>query len=219
VIDSTISGNFSDAGGGIYNGFAPSIANIRNTIIAGNTFLIAGIFPGGPDVGGILNSLGHNLIGDGSGGRGYAATDLVGTSARRINPRLGPLQDNGGPTQTMALLPGSPAIGAGGPSDSEWDQRGPGFARTVNGTTDIGAYEVQPSGAGAAALALHSPEPLHLVPASALSRPSTSIVPLRPAAAAVDRVFASVPSTHRGFDGLPKRHATMAGKLDILQTL
>src|SRR5262245_23531056 len=64
---------------------------------------------------------------------------LVGTAATPIDPMLAPLQDNGGPTQTMALLPGSPAIGTGALTDSEWDQRGPGFARTVNGRTDIGA--------------------------------------------------------------------------------
>ena len=55
---------------------------------------------------GALNSQGHNLIGDGTGGSGYTSTDLVGTSARPIDPLLGPLQDNGGPTFTMVLLPG-----------------------------------------------------------------------------------------------------------------
>jgi hypothetical protein len=52
--------------------------------------------------GGVTGS--HNLIGDGSGG---LADTITG------DPRLGPLQDNGGPTRTMALLPGSPAINAG----------------------------------------------------------------------------------------------------------
>jgi hypothetical protein len=140
---------------------------------------------------GRLTSLGHNLIGIGSGGSGYAPTDLVGTSTNPIDPKLGPLQDNGGPTWTMALLPGSPAIGAGGPTDSEWDQRGPGYARTVNGATDIGAYEVQPTGAGAAALTLHSADSTHHVPVMVLSDPSTPSIPLRPAAAAVDGVFTS----------------------------
>jgi hypothetical protein len=140
---------------------------------------------------GTLTSLGHNLIGDGSGGSGYAATDLVGTSANPIDPKLGPLQDNGGPTWTMALLPGSPAIGAGGPSDSEWDQRGPGYPGSFNGATDIGAYEVQPTGAGSAAFILRFPEPAHIVPVLALGGPSAPSVPLRQADASVDRVFAS----------------------------
>jgi hypothetical protein len=192
VIDSTFSGNSAGSdGGGIYNvpgmgrGFPPGTVKMRNILTAGNRA------NSGPDVSGTLISLGHNLIGDGSGGSGYTATDLVGTSANPIDPMLGPLQDNGGPTWTMALLPDSPAIGAGGPTDSEWDQRGPGYARSVNGMTDIGAYEVQPSGAGAAALSLYFPEQIHPVPVVALSRPSLSSIPLRPAATALDRLFAS----------------------------
>ena len=66
-----------------------------------------------------------------------------------LDPRLGPLTDNGGPTLTHALLPGSPAINAGGPFPSfpadQFDQRGDGFPRIVAGVVDIGAYEVQPA--------------------------------------------------------------------------
>lgn len=107
--------------------------------------------------------------------------------------------------------PGSPAIADGGASDSEWDQRGPGYPRMVNGMTDIGAYEVQPTGAGAAALTLHSPKPINQVLVVALSSPSTPSIPLRPAAAVVDQVFAAVPRSHRGFDGLPKRQTVLEG--------
>jgi hypothetical protein len=58
---------------------------------------------------------------------------------------LGPLQDNGGPTQTHALLAGSPALNAGNNAyATATDQRG--FARIVGGTIDIGAFEVQPAG-------------------------------------------------------------------------
>jgi len=71
------------------------------------------------------------------------------------DPMLGPLQDNGGPTFTHALLPGSPAIDAGKNfGAATTDQRGSGFVRTfdyasianANGGdgTDIGAFEVQP---------------------------------------------------------------------------
>jgi hypothetical protein len=59
---------------------------------------------------------------------------------------LGPLQNNGGPTLTHALLAGSPAIDAGDPSFTPppfYDQRGPGFRRVVNGRIDIGSFEVQ----------------------------------------------------------------------------
>src|SRR5262249_56575096 len=84
-------------------------------------------------------SAGRSLFGSGSGGSGYAPRDLLA-----VDPLLGPLQDNGGPTQTMALLPGSPAIDSGDNTDApEWDQRGPGYPRIVNGTIDRGAFEVQ----------------------------------------------------------------------------
>jgi hypothetical protein len=91
-----------------------------------------------------VTSQGHNLIGDGTGGSGYDPTDLVGTADNPIDPLLGPLQDNGGPTFTMALLPGSAAIDAGDNTGaSDWDQRDAPFRRIVNGTIDIGAFEVQ----------------------------------------------------------------------------
>jgi hypothetical protein len=140
VLEATLSGNSASfvfmgnaIGGGIDNDTGmPATLSMRNTILAGNSASASA------DVNGSLNSLGHNLIGDSSGGEGYAASDLL-----NVNPLLGPLQDNGGPTQTMALLPGSPAIDSGALADSEWDQRGPGYPRQVNGATDIGAYEVQ----------------------------------------------------------------------------
>src|SRR5262249_19080377 len=75
-------------------------------------------------------------IGDGSGG---LADSITG------NPMLGPLADNGGPTQTMALLPGSPAIDAGANSAAglpSTDQRG--LARIIGPPADIGAFELQP---------------------------------------------------------------------------
>jgi hypothetical protein len=71
--------------------------------------------------------------------------NLVGSAAAPIDPLLGPLQDNSGPTITHALLPGSPAIDAGNNAyATEFDQRGPGYPRIVSGTIDIGAFEVQP---------------------------------------------------------------------------
>src|SRR5262249_32666420 len=61
-----------------------------------------------------------------------------------LDPKLGPLQDNGGPTLTHALLPGSPALDAGDNAGAPThDQRGPGFPRIFGGTIDIGAFEVQ----------------------------------------------------------------------------
>jgi parallel beta-helix repeat protein len=134
----TISGNAAHDGGGIYK--AHGLLNLRNTIVAGNTADTS------PDVDALLlQSLGHNLIGDGHGSSGFAASDLVGTSASPIDPLLGPLQDNGGSTPTMIPLPGSPAVDAGDNANAPaFDQRGPGYDRIVGGTIDIGAVEAQP---------------------------------------------------------------------------
>jgi len=133
----TIAGNSAtSSGGGIYNNTGAS-AVLANTIVGTNT---ASNNASGPDVFGAITSLGYNLIDIPSGGSGYAPTDL-----RNVNPLLSPLQNNGGPTPTMALLPGSPAIDAGSdaliPAVITTDQRG--FARIANGNVDIGAFEVQ----------------------------------------------------------------------------
>ena len=142
VISSTLSGNSAstNGGGGISNtSSVPSL--LANTIVAANF---------GKDITGAINSSSsHNLIGvdtnlsgiiNGSNG------NLIGTAAMPINPLLGALQANGGPTATMALLPGSPAINAGDnsliPVGVTTDQRGTGYARIDNGIVDIGAYEL-----------------------------------------------------------------------------
>jgi hypothetical protein len=158
VTDSTLSGNSASFGAGITNYNGSSIVTFstlsgnhggginlfRGQITARNTILAANTGGSSPDINGPLNSQGHNLIGDGTGGSGFTDTDLVGTADNPIDPLLGPLQDNGGPTWTMALLPGSPAIDAGDNTDApDWDQRGEGFRRIVNGIIDIGAFEVQ----------------------------------------------------------------------------
>jgi hypothetical protein len=149
INNSTLAGNFAGGGfsyysamdgagygGGIYNAAGPSALQMYDTILADNTADTAG-----PDLSGSLSSLGHNLIGNTSGGTDFAASDLL-----NVNPKLGPLQNNGGPTQTMALLAGSPAIDAGDNTNAPaYDQRGPGYPRIVNGTIDIGAFEAQNS--------------------------------------------------------------------------
>jgi hypothetical protein len=132
----TISGNSADGnGGGIDN--ANGSLTARNTIIAGNYRFI---YSSGPDLNGVLTSLGHNLIGDDSGASGFMASDL-----RNVSPLLAPLGSYGGPTKTQALLPGSPAIDAGddavttGTNALTTDQRG--YARKSGSHVDIGAYE------------------------------------------------------------------------------
>src|SRR5207247_8961261 len=90
---------------------------------------------------GAVTSLGYNLSSDDGGGVLTGPGDQINT-----NPLLGPLQNNGGPTFTHALLPGSPAIDAGDPNFTpppSFDQRGPGFDRVVNGRIDKGSFEVQ----------------------------------------------------------------------------
>jgi hypothetical protein len=139
ITGNSVSGGGDRAGGGIYNSFGTF--TLFDTIVAGNT---AATGPDLDDTTSGFSSLGHNLIGDGADATGYLPSDLVGTAQNPIDPRLGPLQDNGGPTFTMALLPGSPAINAGDPTGAPmWDQRGPGYPRVVNGMIDIGAYEHQ----------------------------------------------------------------------------
>jgi hypothetical protein len=161
--DSTIAGNaagikgiFNDgAGGGIYG----ETQLIANSTIAGNTAVDGA--PGGGIVGnvdqmldtivadnsagkcadldGALASSSHNLFGNSACGSGYAGSDLLD-----IDPKLDSIRENGGPTETMALLPGSPAIDSGDNANAPpYDQRGPGYPRIVNGTIDRGAFEVQ----------------------------------------------------------------------------
>jgi CSLREA domain-containing protein len=135
ITSGTISGNSATAnGGGIFN---TGTATFRNTIVAGNTA------PTGPDVSGAFTSLGYNLIGIGDGSTGFGATgDQVGTATSPIDPMLGALADNGGPTFTMALLPGSPALNAGDPGlTGTTDQRG--VLRPQGPGVDIGAFELE----------------------------------------------------------------------------
>ena len=85
-------------------------------------------------------------ITDGGGNLSYPDTTCPGINS---DPKLGPLQDNGGPTQTMALLPGSAAIDAANdaicaaPPVNNLDQRG--IARPQGPHCDIGAYEATPA--------------------------------------------------------------------------
>ncbi len=135
-------------GGGIRVG--PGSVTLENTIIAGNNTAnglgdTTGAPVPGPNVDGTVSSNGHNLVGVATEAVGFTGPgDLTGA-----NPMLGPLGDNGGPTETMELLPGSDAIDAGVAAGATLDQRG--MPRTVNDPgvaneatsdgTDIGAFE------------------------------------------------------------------------------
>jgi hypothetical protein len=146
VVNSTIAGNTAGGqGGGVWTFAQFGGGDYLGTIIALNTS------PVGPDTFGPAVSQGHNLVGKGDGGTGFVNGvngDQVGSVALPIDPKLGPLQNNGGPTATMALLPGSPAIDAGddsvlgAPLFLTTDQRGAGFPRKVGAHVDIGAFEL-----------------------------------------------------------------------------
>jgi CSLREA domain-containing protein len=127
--------------GGVLNESGGTVV-VGNTIIAGN---LNNDFSGYSDVKGDFTDIGNNLIGDNTGSTGFTTSTLVGTSANPIDPKLSPLQNNGGVTFTNALLEDSPAINTGNnaliPAGITTDQRGDGFDRISEGTVDIGALE------------------------------------------------------------------------------
>ena len=158
VTNSTIAYNSADSpgsGGGLaagYNFFF--IPTLDNTIVAFNT---SGSGATPDDIAGTVSSASaYNLIG--TGGSGGLTNGDNGNQVGVADPGLGPLAYYGGPTQTIALLTGSPAIDNGSkalavdPSTGQpltTDQRGPGFVRIYNGTVDIGAYEFLPAASDA----------------------------------------------------------------------
>jgi len=147
----TIAGNSAADGGGVYNnsgGGNGTIPSLKDSIIAGNSATTAPDIdlqdpPSTPPT---RNVISYTFIGNGSSGlanSGISNKDanhnLVGSSSA-MPSWLGPLANNGGPTQTMALLPGSPAIGAGtSVSSVSTDQRG----QPLDRPPDLGAYQTQ----------------------------------------------------------------------------
>jgi len=142
-------GGTNGRGGGYSQNGTNATFTFKNTILARNTAAV------GPDCYklGTFTSGGYNLVEDHSDCFFTAATgDQLG-----LNPLLGTLQNNGGSTQTQALLAGSPAIDGGNPAGCKnaqgttlaTDQRGAGFFRSRDGNgdkiarCDIGAYELQ----------------------------------------------------------------------------
>ena len=96
----------------------------------------------GSDILGAVTDGGNNLISGGAVGLTNAVHgNLVGTPTSPINPLISVLGSYGGATQTLALLPGSPAINAGSVNQGGVDQRG--VSRSQGGTSDIGAFESQ----------------------------------------------------------------------------
>jgi hypothetical protein len=132
---------FDSGGGGVWlyppGIVTPNRALLDNTLVAGNTSASVA-----PDVSGTVLSIGYNLIGEADGSQGWIATDFTGTSSNPLDPRLGPLQDNGGPTLTHAVLAGSPAFETGDLAVREsLDQRG--TVRIGSHAPDIGAFQAE----------------------------------------------------------------------------
>src|SRR3984957_5050761 len=130
----TISGNTGE-GINFRDNDGTNIANVKNTIVSGNSG--SDCIDNSSISGTGLMSQGHNLAGSGCPSTG---TGDIATTA----PMLDPLANNGGPTETMALQTGSPAIDAADLCDANlptYDQRGPGFPRVFGPAPDIGAYE------------------------------------------------------------------------------
>jgi hypothetical protein len=155
LTNSTVSGNTANVGGGVYNSFyffSLTTLTLNNSLIAGNQATVA---PEIQNVGSsIVTANNFNLFGTNghAGVVGFTPgpTDIVPAPGVVVANILGPLADNGGPTQTHALVSSSPAINAGnlgGCVDSAGallttDQRG--FPRPFNGRIcDIGSYELQ----------------------------------------------------------------------------
>ncbi|MEW6359460.1 MAG: choice-of-anchor Q domain-containing protein, partial [Planctomycetota bacterium] len=166
VTNSTVSGNTANVNGGGL--FVSNTTTLNNSTIANNT--ADNDNSGTGDGGGICVwfatvTLASTIVGDNLD-RGGQANDIFGTATATfslientagwtpgagsannvtgVDAMVGPLANNGGPTQTHALLAGSPAINAGSnPLGLTNDQRGAPFVRVYNGQADIGAFEAQ----------------------------------------------------------------------------
>ena len=164
ITDCTISGNSAGVGGGLYDKFVTLLsssgaAKISDTTISGNTAttgggldsasgstslvntIVAGNLQGGgtaSDIAGtVAVSSSHNLIGTGGSG---GLTSTNGNQVNVANPGLAPLGHYGGPLETMALSPGSPAIGTGvAVTGVATDARG--LPRPTSVGIDIGAVQ------------------------------------------------------------------------------
>ena len=152
IVSSTVTNNRSRfLGGGINSSFG-EYTSIANSIVFGNSLAPDNLTLVSSDLEGNF-LLGNSFVGSSEGTimEMYESVNYFG-----IDPLLGPLTNNGGPTKTHALLAGSPAIDAGGiPPElaadfipPAYDQRGAPFRRIADGNAgtisqiDIGAYEV-----------------------------------------------------------------------------
>jgi CSLREA domain-containing protein len=166
LTNSTVSSNSANSGGGLVNHGTPARMKLRNTTIARNSASLEGggiktsgpltlvnslvalnTAPQGPDVlksGGLTAPVTARFsllgIGSGSSVKDGENDNQVGNRTNPLDPLVGPLANNGGPTRTHALLLGSPAIDAAStPGCPPTDQRG--VLRPQGTACDIGSYE------------------------------------------------------------------------------
>ena len=169
IINSTFAGNSAFAGGAIATESEATILYdstiTLNETSQGGAMMIVSPWSNGYSLYLESTIIAGNVI-DGAGGHAAdlaasptvtlavsGANNLVDTADTNVmlpkdtlngDPMLLPLADNGGPTWTMALASGSPAIDAGNNvANLSYDQRGAGFARVIGAAADIGAYELQ----------------------------------------------------------------------------
>ncbi|NEO87660.1 MAG: CHAT domain-containing protein [Spirulina sp. SIO3F2] len=142
INNSTIAFNTANGNGGGISAFGAPNGQITNTIVANNQDTSGG---NGPDFRADLSSMTvqHNLITSTAGISAPTLTNGVNGNIIGQDPLLGPLQNNGGSTQTHALLPGSPAINAGNNSFVSVSIDQNGNPRIIDFNVDIGAYELQ----------------------------------------------------------------------------
>ena len=169
ITNTTVSGNVGNLGAGVLNTVESTLtltnstivfngggglqdngtSEVRNTIIAGNTFTYANPQP--KDISNPIETASNNLIGDAATAGGLTDGvngNIVGVNVGLVLDSL--LDGNGGPTATHKLVPGSPAINAGDDSyavefgglSMTSDQRGPAFPRFLGASVDIGAFEI-----------------------------------------------------------------------------
>ena len=148
---STITENSAASGGGVwFSSFFAIDVDITGTILSGNT-----------ETGGAADDLNttaqsSSTVTISDSILGVVDADITVTASNNIDATapgfvlgLAALADNGGCTETMALLTGSPAIDAGPATvptflGNDFDQRGTPYVRVYNGQSDIGAFELQP---------------------------------------------------------------------------
>ncbi|MEO8802661.1 MAG: choice-of-anchor Q domain-containing protein, partial [Rudaea sp.] len=139
--NATVTGNYAFVQGGGIMGYDSAALGINNSILSGNS--ANGSDPNIAIIVLATATSDHSLLGSELSvtysGHGNIFSD---------DPKLSALADNGGPTKTMALQSDSPAIDHGDntlvPGGVQFDQRGAGHPRVLNGTVDMGAFESNP---------------------------------------------------------------------------